>query len=68
MKIQRNIGGVVFALHKDIFADFEVHKGDDSDGDVYIHVPQGLTMKYISGLRLVGEGEKDYFEGVKENV
>ncbi|MEI6280877.1 MAG: hypothetical protein WCP17_02670 [bacterium] len=59
--------GFVFALDKKILKEYEI-KGGDQGSDLYINCPDGLDYKLISGLRPIGQKEKEFLVSLRAGI
>jgi len=53
--------GVVFSLKEELLHDFTPMDGDKGEGDLKINCPDGLPIRFLSGLEPLGQQEWDYF-------
>lgn len=62
--------GVILGLSRTIFrgSGLEVSPGDSGEPDAKIHVPDGLSVNYITGIWCLGSQEKSYFRRLERSL
>lgn len=66
IKKARKQKGVVLGLSKKGLSDQTILPGDKGGEDMRVHVPNGLSIDFLSGLEPLGDEEWDYFEKLQE--
>ncbi len=61
--------GVVIGLKTETLTDFQVGDGDDEEvADLYLCTPNGLPIKYIHGIQVLGFYEEKYFQELRTTI
>jgi hypothetical protein len=60
--------GIVLGLSKKGLSSQTILPGDDEGEDMRVHVPNGLSVDFLSGIEPIGDEEWDYFESKQEKL
>lgn len=59
--------GLIFGLDKKILDEWHIGSGDEGS-DLFINCPDGLDIKYLSGLRALGEKEREFLASLRTKI